>query len=123
MGTLHAGFNILVPKPYTPYSREPMLSKREARRRMELIERSLGGLANCRIGRPSYRESLWQGYLSRGGASAFSALERVAAGEALGPVVSGLKQAIEEATLHRVEGEPPWRFISSAPQIGHQTDQ
>lgn len=118
MGTLHAGVNLLVPKPYTPYSRETMLSRREARRRLELIERSLGGLANCRIGRPPYRESLWQGFLSRGGVSAFPALERVAAGEALGAVYSGFKTEIEESTLRRVEGEPPWRFITSAPQSG-----
>jgi radical SAM superfamily enzyme YgiQ (UPF0313 family) len=120
MGTLHAGINLLVPKPYTPYSREAMLSRREARRRIELIERSLGGLANCRIGRPPYRESLWQGFLSRGGVSAFPALERIAAGEALGAVYSGIKTDIEESTLRRVEGEPPWRFITSAPQSGRE---
>ena len=37
VGTLHAGFNVLVPKPCTPYSRESMLTRNETRRRMRLI--------------------------------------------------------------------------------------
>ena len=57
VGTLHAGFNVLVPKPYTPYSRESMLTRNETRRRMRLIEKAVAGVPNIRLDRPAYRES------------------------------------------------------------------
>ena len=58
MGILHAGFNVLVPKPYTPYAREAMLSRREARRRIAVVEHEISGVGNIRIDRPAYREAL-----------------------------------------------------------------
>ena len=115
VGTLHAGFNVLVPKPYTPYSREPMLTRDEARRRMRLIEKGVAGLANIRLDRPGYREAQWQAYLSRGGHGAFSAIEDAADGRSLGWLLSQHRTAIEESTLHRIDGDPVWQFISSAP--------
>jgi len=115
LGTLHAGFNILVPKPYTPYSREAMLTRKEARRRMRIVERAVDGLPNLRTTRPSYREAQWQGYLARGGISAFTALDLRASGRALSPLLADFKPQIEETTLCTVEGDPPWRFITSAP--------
>jgi radical SAM superfamily enzyme YgiQ (UPF0313 family) len=118
LGTLHAGFNVLVPKPYTPYSREAMLTRRETRRRMQLIEDGLTGLANFRLSRPAYREALWQGYLSRGDVSAFPLLECAAGGRPLGRLLAEFKDQVEGSALHRVEGEPQWKFITSAPQAG-----
>ncbi|MFV2071283.1 MAG: radical SAM protein [Thermoanaerobaculales bacterium] len=115
LGTLLAGFNILVPKPYTPYSREAMLTRNEARRRMKIVERAVDGLPNLRTTRPSYREAQWQGYLARGDTSAFSAIDLSASGQALAQLLAGFKHSIEESTQRPVEGDPPWRFITSAP--------
>ena len=115
VGTLHAGFNVLVPKPYTPYSREAMLTRNEARRRMRLIEKQIAGLANIRLDRPGYREAQWQAYLSRAGHGAFSAIEDAADGRSLGELLSRHRAEIERSTLRRIDGEPVWRFISSAP--------
>ena len=115
MGTLHAGFNVLVPKPYTPYSREPMLTRKETRRRMSLVEKTLIGMGNFRLTRPAYRESLWQCYLGRGDVGAYPALERAAAGITLGRLLAELRPQIEASTLQSVEGDPVWRFITSAP--------
>ena len=115
VGTLHAGFNVLVPKPYTPYSREAMLSRKEARRRMQLVERGVTGVANLRIDRPAYRESLWQAYLSRGDCSAFTALETAASGCSLGELIADHRAEIEQSALNPVEGDPVWQFVTSAP--------
>jgi radical SAM superfamily enzyme YgiQ (UPF0313 family) len=100
VGTVHAGFSVLVPKPYTPYQHEPMLSANEANRRLNLLWKGLRGTDNLRMSRPSYREAVWQGFLSRGDCRAFQALESAASGAPLSRVM----------TRH-----PTWRFISSAP--------
>jgi radical SAM superfamily enzyme YgiQ (UPF0313 family) len=115
LGTLHAGFNVLVPKPYTPYSREPMLTRNEARRRLALVVDGLAGVANLRIDRPAYRESLWQAFLSRGDCSAYAALETAASGCSLGEVLAAHRSEIEASALTAVDGDPVWQFVTSAP--------
>jgi radical SAM superfamily enzyme YgiQ (UPF0313 family) len=115
VGSLHAGFNVLVPKPYTPYAREAMLTRSEARRRMRLVEDELTGVANVRVERPAYREALWQAYLSRGDCSSFAAIETAASGSSLGEIISRHREEIEASALNRVEGAPVWQFITSAP--------
>ncbi len=115
VGTLHAGFNVLVPKPYTPYAREAMLSQKETRRRMQLVETELTGAANIRVQRPAYREALWQAYLSRGDTSCFNALETAATGCSLGELIGRHREAIERSALYRITGDPVWQFVTSAP--------
>ena len=116
MGTLHAGFNVLVPKPYTPYAREAMLSRAEARRRLAVVEKEIATLPNLRIDRPAYREALWQAFLSRGDCSSFAAIEDAASGRRLGELLSRHRNAVEASTQHPLVGEPVWQFITSAPQ-------
>jgi radical SAM superfamily enzyme YgiQ (UPF0313 family) len=116
MGTLHVGVSVLVPKPYTPYQRSPMLPSAEAKRRLDLVWRRLRGASNLKLDRPSHREALWQGFLSRGDTDAFPMLERIAGGDPLGRVMTDHRSAIEATALPGVEGEPVWAFVSSAPQ-------
>ena len=115
VGTLHAGFNVLVPKPYTPYSREPMLTRNETRRRMRLIEKAVAGVPNIRLDRPAYRESQWQAFLSRGDCSTYRILEDAANGMSLSDLLSTHRDLVTGSVFNRVEGPPVWRFISSAP--------
>ncbi len=115
VGTLHAGFNVLVPKPYTPYAREPMLTRKESRRRLQLVLDGLAGVGNLRIDRPAYRESLWQAYLSRGDCSAYAALEKAASGCSLGELLGSHRREIDASALNAVEGDPVWQFVTSAP--------
>jgi radical SAM superfamily enzyme YgiQ (UPF0313 family) len=115
VGALHAGFNVLVPKPYTPYAREAMLTRKESRRRVQLVLDGVAGVSNLRIDRPHYRESLWQAYLSRGDCSAFAVLETAASGCSLGDLLASHRREIEESALNGVEGDPVWQFVTSAP--------
>jgi radical SAM superfamily enzyme YgiQ (UPF0313 family) len=115
MGTLHAGCSVLVPKPYTPYSKGPVLSRPEYRRRMTLIERELKSIDNLKFDRPSHREALWQAILSRGDAGTFDLIEELADHASLGRLLSDHKHTAVHRAMEPVDGEPPWQFITSAP--------
>ncbi|MCG6949985.1 MAG: B12-binding domain-containing radical SAM protein [Acidobacteria bacterium] len=115
VGTISAGFNVLVPKPYTPYAREAMLDRQEARRRMELVESGVRDISNLRTERPAYREAVWQAFLSRGDVTAFDVLATAASGCSLGQVLKTHRTAIEASALNHFEGEPAWQFVTSAP--------
>lgn len=115
VGTVHAGFNVLVPKPYTPYAREAMLTRGEMRRRMQLVKDGLAKVANLRLDLPAYRESLWQAYLSRGDCTAFHALETAASASSFGRMMAVHRAEIEQSAFNPVGGEPVWQFITSAP--------
>lgn len=115
VGALLAGFNVLVPKPYTPYSKEAMLSRREAKRRMAVVEAAAADISNLQIDRPSYRQAQWQAYLSRGDISVYGALEDAASGKNLGGLLAAHRSAVDASTLHAVEGHPIWQFVVSAP--------
>ncbi len=115
VGTLHAGFNVLVPKPYTPYSRESMLTRNETRRRIRLIEKAVARTPNIRLDRPGYREAQWQAFLSRGDCSTYGILEDAANGMSLSEILAKHRNVITRSVFDRVEGPPVWQFISSAP--------
>lgn len=115
MGTLHAGCSVLVPKPYTPFSREPFLSKPEYRRRLGLVERRIKDMDNVRFDRPSYREALWQTVLSRGDASTFGLLSELTDHGRLGRLLTDHRDTAVSRAAAAVDGPPIWRFISSAP--------
>jgi radical SAM superfamily enzyme YgiQ (UPF0313 family) len=114
-GTLQATIGVLIPKPYTPYHREAMIGRAQWRRRVRIVEEGLKG-QRVELRLASYRESLWQAYLSRGDISALPLLELAAAGVGLGQLLSEHRQQIEEVALRRAAGQPPWHFIASAPQ-------
>jgi radical SAM superfamily enzyme YgiQ (UPF0313 family) len=115
IGSLHAGCSILVPKPYTPYSRAAVLSRREFRRRIRLLEHHLRSIANLRWDRPSHRQAVWQTMLSRGDVRTFDLIEELADHGRLGSLLTEHRETAVRAALREVEGPPRWRFISSAP--------
>jgi len=115
MGVLHAGCSILVPKPYTPFSREVFLPRSEYRRRLALVERRIKGLDNVKFDRPSYREALWQTVLSRGEASTYELLDQLADHGRLGRLLTEHRDGAVAAAAAEVAGQPVWRFVTSAP--------
>jgi hypothetical protein len=115
MGTLHAGLSILVPKPYTPYSRVAVLSKHEFRRRLGIVERNLNTVDNLKIDRPSYREALWQSILSRGDTGTYGLIDQIADHGELGRLLKDNRLDAVRRAVETVEGDPVWRFIGSAP--------
>ncbi len=116
VGNLHAGISLLVPKPYTPYHRVPMLSRAELRRRIARIQTSCRDLPGMRIDVPSWREAIWQGLLSRGDRSVFDELGQVADGVPLSHVLSR-SERLQATCLDEPADRPVWSFISSAPPV------
>ena len=115
MGTLHAGCSVLVPKPYTPYSKAAVLTKSEYRRRLGVVEGSLKSVDNLKFDRPSYREALWQAILSRGDAQTFELIAELADHGRLGRLLTEHRTTAVRRALAAVEGDPVWSFIGSAP--------
>ena len=115
IGHLHAGASILIPKPYTPYQGTAMVDAREARRRIKLLRQALVGLSNFRLDIPSYREAVWQAFLSRGTTGAFAALEARTDGSTISRVLTDHRTAVEIATTKPDRTNQTWSFISSAP--------
>jgi len=122
MGTLHAGCSILVPKPYTPYSKGGVLTRAESRRRLAFLEKRLRPIDNLKFDRPSYREALWQVILSRGDVSTYELIDQIANHGSLGRLLTEHKGTTVRRALDPVEGEPVWRFISSAPTKGRAAE-
>jgi radical SAM superfamily enzyme YgiQ (UPF0313 family) len=115
MGTLHAGCSVLVPKPYTPYSKAAVLTKGEYRRRLGVVESRLKSVDNLRFDRPSYREALWQAILSRGDTSTFELIAELADHGRLGRLLTEHRTTAVRSAVESVEGSPVWSFIGSAP--------
>lgn len=59
------GCGTFVPKPGTPFARQPMITPHEAARRLHIIRHALRGRAEVTAESP--RLSYWQGVLARGG--------------------------------------------------------
>ncbi len=112
---LRAGVNLLVPRPYTPYHGEGMLTRGEARRRLGILRDGLRGLPGFRLDLPSLREAHWQGYLGRAGVEAFPLLLELADGTPLGSIMSRHRGRIAPLLGRWTGGSPPWHFIGSAP--------
>lgn len=113
---LHVGVSILVPKPYTPFGRAPMIEARVARKKARALARALTAVPNTRFSIASYRESLWQSFLSRGTTQSFDALNRVADGESIAEVLRAHEDAAERSRQAVIEAQPVWQFIASAPR-------
>src|SRR5580693_2955025 len=81
IGHIHLGANVLVPKPYTPWQRQPMDDERSLKAKIALLRRGVARLSNVSLGSLSIREAVWQTYISKAGSGAAEALELAARGE------------------------------------------
>jgi len=72
------GCSVFVPKPGTPWARQPMIPERRARRALEDIRTALGRRMD--VTHESARWAYWQGVLARGDRAQAAALARIADG-------------------------------------------
>ena len=59
------GMGLFVPKPLTPYQWAPQMSVKDAKRRMQMVTKSLGALGGVRVTSESPRIATLEGLLSR----------------------------------------------------------
>ena len=115
IGNIHLGTNILVPKPYTGYQRQPMEERRSLRDKLTHLKRGVAALPNVTMGSVSYRQAVWQTFISKGGSSAGDAILRVARGESVSAALRREKSAVEQRVFRYLDGDLPWHFMTTAP--------
>ena len=114
IGNIHLGTNILVPKPYTGYQREPMEERRVLREKMALLRRGVAELPNVTLGSMSYRQAVWQTFISKGGSVVGDAILSVARGESVASVLRRERAAVEAEVFRYLEGDLRWHFMTTA---------
>lgn len=111
IGHIHLGANILVPKPYTPWQRQPMDDESSLKEKISILKRGVAGLPNVSLGSMSIRQAVWQTYLSKAGPDAAEAIERVARGEHLSTVLRELDTRIRPEVFQPIDGDCRWHFM------------
>jgi radical SAM superfamily enzyme YgiQ (UPF0313 family) len=111
VGNIHLGTNILVPKPYTPWQREPMDDERSLKEKIAILRKGVSRLPNVSLGSISMRQAVWQTYISKAGAGAAEALLAAARGEPLGSLLARFEHRIHPEVFRRHEGDLRWHFM------------
>lgn len=111
IGHVHLGTNILVPKPYTPWQREPMDGEKSLAEKISLLKRGVARMPNVSLGSMSIRQAVWQTYITKAGSDAAPALIRAARGQHLAALLRELEPQIRPVVFDRIEGECRWHFM------------
>jgi radical SAM superfamily enzyme YgiQ (UPF0313 family) len=114
IGHIHLGANVLVPKPYTPWQRQPMDDERSLKAKISLLKRGVAQMPNVSLGSLSIREAVWQTYISKAGSDAAEALELAARGEHLSAVLRRFDSRIQSEVFRPLEGDLRWHFMRQA---------
>ena len=114
IGHIHLGANVLVPKPYTPWQRQPMDDERSLKAKIALLKRGVARLPNVSLGSLSIREAVWQTYISKAGSDAAEALELAARGEPLTALLRRFAPQIQAEVFRPLEGDLRWHFMRQA---------
>jgi radical SAM superfamily enzyme YgiQ (UPF0313 family) len=93
IGRIIASVNPFIPKPGTPFQWHPMASEAELNRKMRLVKKALGAMANVEARCKSPRRERLQALLSLGDRRLAPAMLRVARGQV------DLKKALEHEGL------------------------
>ncbi|HVT59995.1 MAG TPA: radical SAM protein [Thermoanaerobaculia bacterium] len=114
IGHIHLGTNVLVPKPYTPWQRQPMDEERSLKEKIALLRRGVARLPNVSMGSISVREAVWQTYISKAGSDAAPALEEAARGAHLSAVLHRHQPRIHAEVFRHLDGDLRWHFMRQA---------
>jgi radical SAM superfamily enzyme YgiQ (UPF0313 family) len=111
VGSIHLGCNILIPKPYTPWQREPMDDERSLKRKISIVKRGAARLPNVTLGVMSPRQAVWQTYITRAGSDAAEALERAARGQHLSSLLREFQERIHPEVFRPLPRKLRWHFM------------
>lgn len=114
IGHIHLGTNILIPKPYTGWQREPMDGVRSLKEKIALLRKGVARLPNTSLGAMSIRQAMWQTYISKAGSDAAEPLERAARGQHLAALLRDLAPRIEPEVFRPLAGDLRWHFMRTA---------
>ena len=111
IGHIHLGVNVLVPKPYTPWQRQPMDDERSLKGKISILKAGVARLPNVSMGSISVRQAVWQTYISKAGTDAAEALELAARGEHLTTLLRRFAPQIQSEVFRPLEGDLRWHFL------------
>jgi radical SAM superfamily enzyme YgiQ (UPF0313 family) len=111
IGHVHLGVSVLVPKPYTPWQRQPMDDEKSLKEKLAVLRRGVGGLPNVSLGSVSIRQAVWQTYISKAGSDAADVIEAAAGGEPLSAVLHRFRLRIDPQVFQPMEGDLRWHFM------------
>jgi len=111
IGNIHLGVNVLVPKPYTPWQREPMDDEKSLKEKIAILRKGVTRMPNVSMGSVSVRQGIWQTYISKAGSDAAEAIEAAAQGEPINAILHRLAPKIHPEVYSRQEGDLRWHFM------------
>ncbi|HBL31782.1 MAG TPA: hypothetical protein DD490_33585 [Acidobacteria bacterium] len=114
IGHVHLGVSVLVPKPYTPWQREPMDDERSLKEKVSLLQKGIARQPNLSLGSVSIRQAVWQTYISKAGSDAADALEAAARGESLSALLHRFAPQIHAEVFAPQHGDLRWHFMRQA---------
>lgn len=111
-GEIQLGVNLFVPKPYTPWQREPMDREENLREKIARLRRGVRRLPNVRLtDNLSIRQAVWQTYLGKGGTEVADAIECAARGAPLADVLREFGERIAPEVFAAQPSELRWHFL------------
>lgn len=113
-GHVHLGTNILIPKPYTPWQREPMDDERNLKRKISTLKKGVSQLPNVSIDTMPIRQAVWQTYISRAGSDAADAIEQAAQGRSIAQTLRGFAERIHPEVFASFPQQLRWHFMRMA---------
>ena len=111
IGNIHLGVNVLVPKPFTPWQREPMDDEKSLKEKIAVLRRGVARMPNVSMGSVSVRQGIWQTYISKAGSGAAEAIEAAAHGEPINSLLHRLAPKIHPEVYRRLDGDLRWHFM------------
>jgi radical SAM superfamily enzyme YgiQ (UPF0313 family) len=114
IGNIHLGVNVLVPKPYTPWQREPMDDERSLKEKLALLRKGVARMPNVSMGSVSARQAIWQTYISKAGSDAADVIEAAAKGESVSALLHRFGHKIQPEVYRRLDGDLRWHFMRQA---------
>jgi radical SAM superfamily enzyme YgiQ (UPF0313 family) len=114
IGNVHLGVNVLVPKPYTPWQREPLDDEKSLKEKLAVLRKGVARMPNISMGSVSARQGIWQTYISKAGSDAAEALEAAARGESINAILHRFAHKIHPEVYRRQEGDLRWHFMRQA---------
>lgn len=111
IGNIHLGVNLLIPKPYTGWQRQPMEDPASLKRKISLLKKGVRQLPNVSLGTMSIRQAIWQTYISKAGSDAAEVLVRAARGESLSSLLREYDARIHPEVFSKMDGHLRWQFL------------
>ena len=111
IGSIQLGVNFLIPKPYTPWQREPMDDAKSLESKISLLKKGVARLPNVTMTSMSLRQAIWQTYISRAGSDAAEALERAARGQHIASILREFSDRVHPEVYQTFPREVRWHFL------------